>query len=183
MSLIGICGVARSGKDTLFLSLENSEPSFKWKRLAFADELKMECEEFLLKHTGISPFTQVNEEKELIRPFLVAYGTHLRRKINPDCWIDVVKPKLKKNKAEGLIPVLTDVRFPNELNWIREEGGKVIHISRTGVNPANKEEAENDPILRSMADIRVSWPTFKGDYLRQCKKIAKDTIKELKISS
>ena len=73
MKVIGISGLARSGKDTLFqfLSGKLKEDNISSKRLAFADELKEECDDFLKKNIGISAFTEKNSEKEIIRPFLV----------------------------------------------------------------------------------------------------------------
>jgi len=180
MRPIGICGVARAGKDTFYLALKDLAPDRNWYRMAFADALKGECEEFLLKNTGISPFTDLDDEKKLIRPFLVAYGTHLRRKINPNCWIEIIQNQIKRINGNKT-PVVTDVRYLNELKWIKGEGGKVIHISRAGIPPANAEEQNNDPLLAEHADIHISWPTFEGNHLEQCRKIVKKTIKKLLI--
>ena len=180
MKIIGICGVARSGKDTLYLCLKDIAPRKEWRRLAFADELKSECEEFLLKNTGISPFTDSDEEKLLIRPFLVAYGTHLRRALDPNCWVSAVKKQVE-GSANGEISVITDVRYKNETDWIKETGGVLVHVSRDGVLPANSEEQINDPILSGLADIRISWPTYGSNYFEKCKNITKKIIEKLQI--
>jgi hypothetical protein len=180
MRLIGICGVARAGKDTLYLCLKDAEPDREWRRMAFADELKNECEDFLLENTGISPFTESDEEKKLIRPFLVAYGTHLRRAIDPDCWISAVKKQVKNGRKEDIV-VITDVRYENETDWIKSEGGTIIHVTRDGTLPANEEEQINDPILSRSANIRVAWPTYNENYFEKCKKITKNITKKLQI--
>ena len=93
MKLIGICGLARCGKDSLF---NLSKPFFdsagkKYKRYAFADSLKQEADELLSKYVGISAFTEDTSQKQIIRPFLVTYGTHVRRKLNKNCWVDKIK--------------------------------------------------------------------------------------------
>ena len=164
MKIIGLCGAARSGKDSFYTF---SKDIFKsngilTERIAFADELKQECLKFLKDNTGLSPFTKDPKEKEIIRPFLVTYGTHIRRKLNPNCWIDRINKKAKNLISEGIVPIVTDVRYPNEADWIHSLGGKVIHISRFGIEPINTEERENDPILKNKADETLSWQTF-GD--------------------
>ena len=96
MKLIGISGLARSGKDTLFelLSSKLNKEKVSSKRLAFADELKEECDDFLRSNIGISAFTEDNSEKEIIRPFLVCYGSKIRRRLNKNCWIERLSNKL-----------------------------------------------------------------------------------------
>ena len=46
----------------------------KSQRLAFADELKKDVDQFLVEKLGISAFTEVTEEKEIIRPMLTTWG-------------------------------------------------------------------------------------------------------------
>ena len=105
MMIVGISGLARSGKDTLFkfLSEKLKNSNISSKRLAFADELKEECDDFLKKNIGISAFTETNTEKEIIRPFLVCYGTKVRRRLNKNCWIDRLSNKLKSiNRSKSV---------------------------------------------------------------------------------
>ena len=67
-TLIGVTGFATSGKDTLYTICRNNLPnSFNTKRYAFADELKAECDSFLLENVGISAFTSDPYEKEIIK--------------------------------------------------------------------------------------------------------------------
>jgi len=163
IKIIGITGVARSGKDTLFNAISEINKNLKFKRIALADELKSECDEFLIKNIGISAFTEETKEKEIIRPFLVTYGTHIRRKLNENCWIEKAEHTMLNSKDVDCF-VITDVRFLNEMEWIKSKGGKVLHISRDGILPANKEESENDPHLRDNADVRLKVSTFTNDY-------------------
>ena len=160
-NIIGISGLARCGKDSFFNIASNilEEEGIKTKRFAFADCLKSECNEILEKYTGISAFTENTSEKEIIRPLLVTYGTHIRRKINPNCWIDKIDNEVKLFSTNEL-SFITDVRFENEIDWVKNIGGKSIHITREGILPPNKEEAENDPILSRKSDIKFSWKNF-----------------------
>ena len=175
--IIGICGVARSGKDTLCEIMQQIFPERNISRLAFADALKNECEDFLKDNLGISPFTTDEREKELIRPFLVTYGTHLRRKLNPNCWIEILSDTIRKRNGNNDFAI-TDARYPNEVEWIKSMGGTVIHVSRAGIKPANPEEKFHDPLLKQMADIKISIPTFKEDYFSKCRTTIENKLKK-----
>lgn len=170
MKIIGISGLARSGKDSFYeLSksyLDNN--NVKHERLAFADELKNECDPFLMKNVGISAFTEDDREKEIIRPLLVTYGTHIRRKLNPRCWIDKIEPKIKQAKNKHVFFV-TDVRFKNEIEWVHEMGGLSIHVTRSGITPPNKDEEENDPILKEASKAKIDWDDFNDENLLEIK--------------
>ena len=110
--ILGLCGVAKSGKDTFFSAAK--EMGVKCRRLAFADALKKECDKFLKDNIKISAFTSDPKEKELIRPFLVTYGTHLRRKLDEKCWINSIKSEAEELISKGELPIITDVRYENE---------------------------------------------------------------------
>jgi hypothetical protein len=162
--IIGISGVARSGKDTLANGFVRifKKCGIKAKRYALADELKKEVKSFLLKNVGIDSFTQNDDDKKIIRPFLVSYGTHLRRELNPNCWIE----KLTKNLKEDSLTIVSDIRYENEAQWILDQGGLLIHISRLNgesyMPPANEEERINDPILQKKSSVSFTWDTI-GD--------------------
>lgn len=176
MKIIGISGLARSGKDSFFeLSktfLKNR--GVKYRRMSFADELKEECEELLSKYTGISAFTEKDSEKEIIRPLLVTYGTHIRRRLNKNCWIEKIEPKVIECFANEEVVFITDVRFENEINWIHDHGGKSVHVTRCGITPPNKDEEENDPILRRESNFKIKWNNFESeDMIKVNKEIEK----------
>ena len=70
------------------------------------------------------------------------------------------------------VSFVTDVRYENEIDWIQnEEQGLVVHLHRAGCKAPNKEEKQNDPILKKRADIRVSWPSVGPDWETQKEKL------------
>ena len=161
--IIGICGPARSGKDTLADSFIEifKEYKVKTQKLSFAKELKYECKSFVKRTLGIDIFTEVTEEKDIIRPLLVTWGTHVRRKLNDNVWIDALAKRMHSNK----IIIISDVRFENEFNWIKERGGKIVFINRTLpdgtlVPNANEEEEKNNAFLQQNADSNFTWTTM-----------------------
>lgn len=155
--IIGLCGLARSGKDTFFRFCEslnfNQNPSI---RLAFADQLKFELDDFLLKNFKISAFTENSFEKEIIRPTLVGYGMSKRKSSNGMYWVKKLETEIiKKEKTHNCF--ITDVRFPNEVDEIKKWGGICIHIERFGNPPANDEEKNEDPFVKAKSDFHFKW--------------------------
>jgi hypothetical protein len=181
--IIGLGGVARSGKDTFagILSLKLLQAGKKVRRVAFADPLKTQVDEFLIKNLGITAFTPNSAEKTLIRPMLVWYGDAQRKRTNGRYWIDIAKKAIEESDYEYYI--ITDVRYSfyekDELYFLKNEmSGTLCHISKyewksqpqqyddiTGVvhykefvAPANDHEQENDPKIKQLSDYRVEWP-------------------------
>lgn len=163
--IFGIAGVARCGKDTLGKHLLNKLDKNKLPclNISFASALKSDLDKFLLDKFKISAFTENNSEKDLIRPLLVTYGTEVCRKIDQDYWIKKIDKKVKSSIDNKIIVVITDVRYENEANWIKQNGGFIIHLSRIGQKPANFQEKVNDPILRKIADYKIRWKTFTDE--------------------
>ena len=74
--VIGLSGVARAGKDTFaaILEMKLQQAGKSVKKVSLAGPLKQQCDSFLTSNLGISAFSQVTEEKNIIRPFLVGMG-------------------------------------------------------------------------------------------------------------
>ena len=74
--------------------------------------------------------------KRFVRPFtpreaLQKVGTEVGRDVfHQDFWVQALDAKVDFKKHY----VITDVRFPNEINWIHENGGIIVEIQR-GENP------------------------------------------------
>ena len=163
--IIGISGLARSGKDTLATALVRRiaewRPDAKVLRFAFANALKGSCAEFVWNTFNIDVFTNDNKQKEIIRPILVGVGSAARLK-NPRHWIEIVEKKLAAENPA--VAIITDVRFAehdnDELAWVKKNG-KLIHVERTEggkpMLPPNPEEKKNNPKLKKAADFRVCW--------------------------
>lgn len=179
--VIGVSGLARSGKDSFYFLAKEKLKSrgINSCRLAFADELKNECDEFLKNNLGISSFTEDNSEKELIRPFLVTYGTHLRRKIDPNCWINKLNEKIQDKQEQKKVIFITDVRFENEIDWVHSLGGKAVHITRNGITAPNQEEADNDPILKGKSDFFVEWLDFDSQKDNELSNIIDEALQSI----
>jgi hypothetical protein len=133
--MIGLCGFARSGKDTAAIGMAG------YVRKAFADALKVEAAAYCMSVYRINPMRCTPEEKEAIRWFLVGHG-RARRLQHPDYWIEAMESSLPHALPRSMI-VVTDVRYANECEWIERNGGRVVMIIRPGVVAARDEERES----------------------------------------
>lgn len=66
-----------------------------------------------------------------IRDHLILYGTDFVRKHlgQEDVWLNKGMDRIREVRAKGLIPVVTDVRFPNEATAIANEGGTLLSLT------------------------------------------------------
>lgn len=165
--IIGISGFARSGKDTFYKIFKNIYSKYETiTRVAFADQIKEDLKPLLFSNFKIDPFSCSDKEKEIIRPLMVSYGTHVARSLDKDFWIKKVKPKIIHNQNNNFISVITDIRYENEQIFLQKNFKNVhlVHINRFGFGPANEEEEENIPLLQSNSDYEIHWRSFvNGD--------------------
>ena len=169
--MIGISGLARSGKDTLARGLAESI-SRDWgvdvKILSFANEIKWQMKDVIQNNYGISAYTEETSEKKIIRDLLVSHGESMKKMYGKTIWADLVLNKFKKSK-EKFFPIISDVRFDFEAERVKEEGGAIIHISKIGNEPPNEIEAQNNPLVRKVSDIKHSWPEYGENKIDECK--------------
>jgi hypothetical protein len=148
--LIGICGHAGSGKDTVADYIRHAHDD-TWK-LAFADPVKDAAAQMF--GTPIECF-RTSALKELPDPFWGVsprqmaqfFGTEMVREtvgkllpgIGKDFWIHRLIYRLTGQGEEATyteddVVVISDVRFQNEYDWIIDQGGIIIHLTRPGAD-------------------------------------------------
>jgi hypothetical protein len=110
-TIILICGVATSGKDTLLNTLiARCEDHFggDWRRFAFADKLKEECEDEVQEKFKVSVWDDNHKSK--FRQLLTDHGQKRRAETDGNAYTDVLKEEVKQ---DGNI-IVTDFRYINE---------------------------------------------------------------------
>lgn len=152
MRLIGVTGLARSGKDHAAYYLAKNLNLYKY---AFAEPLKTMLKSVFGDHfhegdrSGICPETG-RSYREMMQTLGTEWGRDL---MDPQVWVNLVGKKwdwvkrgspystevgmvsdVKINdihiSPQGMI--LSDVRFDSEAAWIKEHGGILIEIDRSG---------------------------------------------------
>ncbi len=146
MQLIGICGKKGSGKDTAGATLA----SIGYRQVAFAEALKLmmaRLYEYLKLDSGTASKMIFGDLKEMPVPELGGHSTRYamqtlgtewgRLCLDRDLWVNIGIAKAKQyDKA-----VITDVRFPNEAEAIKEQGGIIIRVLRETSDKAKDEHA------------------------------------------
>lgn len=140
--IIGITGLAGSGKDTIGDIITSNFAN--WEKMSFASHLKdvtallFGMDRKML--AGETPEDRVKREqpdefwsKKMGKDFTPRYalqflGTNLlRNQLHQNIWVDCLERKILTSKKNI---VITDVRFPNEIDMIRNIGGKIWRVER-----------------------------------------------------
>ncbi len=168
--IVGLSGAGTCGKDSCFLIINEflASKNINSERVALADPLKYELNEFTKKQYGISSFTIKKEEKEIIRPLMVCHGKIKRQLTNGKYFTSIAQGKVDENNRNGAITFITDIRYSayseDELQWLRKNDGVLVFIERFDsdgqiIPPANDDEKENNIKLKKSADYQLKWIT------------------------
>lgn len=123
----GFSGKAGSGKnyvsEKLFLPLLTEKSTLF---MAFADHFKIEA----IVKDKLDYDKVFGQKDEKTRVVLQKRGTEEGRDVfGPDIWINILEQWMKLYASRGIERfIITDVRFPNEVEFIKKKGGKVIRI-------------------------------------------------------
>ena len=134
--LIGLCGAAGAGKNTVAELLTDSSGG-PFVQIAFADPL-YECVSTI---TGL-PVDRLKDRdvKEAVIPWLgksprqllQTLGTEWGRgTVHPEIWIRIAMERAGQHHTFSGV-VVTDVRFDNEAQAIVDAGGEVWRVARPG---------------------------------------------------
>lgn len=169
--IVGIAGVAGSGKDTIAAQLVKD---FGFCRVGFADVMKR----FLLE-IGVGSYEQLfgasTKRTSLVRKAAQTLGTEWGRTLDDDLWVryamkmadTILMSGGSYNSGVGFRPAgvgtrkdwkgvcFSDCRFPNEVRWIQRNGGKVIYVTResAGLLGAASQHASETALLDAGLDF------------------------------
>lgn len=172
MELIALSGFARSGKDEAARVLVEE---FGFKQIAFADKLR----EMLYQLNPVVPHDINVRKKDFEKPHRylqdiidefgwggykeTVWGSEIRRLLQrlgteagrqtlwDTIWIDASLTGL----PEDAKVVVSDARFFNEFDAVRDRGGYIWRIERDGVGPANDHASELEAIDYPYFSLRL----------------------------
>lgn len=182
--IIGLSGYAQSGKDTIgsFLVKEHG-----FVRFAFADALK----EVVYRLNPIVQ-TEINVDdlgeyvsQDRVRDIVDTYGWEMAKRVSEvrrllqvmgteagrqvlgeNIWVDTVLNQVGDQDA-----VITDCRFPNEAQAVKDRGGFVVRVMRDGVDAVNAHPSETsldnwpfDMMFRNDAPLDSTGPLVTEMY-------------------
>ncbi len=184
--IIGICGFIGSGKDTVADYLVNFH---EFRRESFASTLKDAVSAvFGWDRTLLEGRTkEAREWREQVDPWwaerldmptltprwvLQYWGTEVCRKsFHDDIWIASLENKLRNSKDHV---VISDCRFPNEIQSIRNAGGIIVWVKRgelpdwyqhaMAANQLGSNLALNELKMRKIHASETAWVGTEFDH-------------------
>ena len=172
--IIGFAGKKRSGKDTI---AEYIIKKYNYKRYAFGDPVKEVCR-ILFGFDDNQLYGERKEELDKIgirpREAFQGIGTEFGRKYihklfpgikigDGELWIEIFKRECKGGDI-----VVSDVRFQNEVDAIRELGGYVIYIdskySEEDMHESERLELSYDYKMENKGSLEDFYENFERIY-------------------
>ena len=187
--IIGICGFIGSGKDTvanMFVERGCTHDSFAaplkdlcssifgWERSLLegdtveSRDFRETPDMFWTKKLGVPNFTP--------RLALQLLGTEvLRNHFDQDIWLNSLEYRIRKQSADAPCVVVSDARFRNELDLIKNMGGKIIWVQR-GELPEWYETAKTahsnvvsrkimETTYKDVHESEWNWAGYPVDYV------------------
>lgn len=161
MKLIGVSGAREVGKDTFYHILQGR--GHHVRRIAFADAIRAD----LSSVQGLS-----GGAKNLIRPLYQIYGELAKELQGREYWIDRLTAFMAHIPDSNQTFILTDVRFPFEAQWVKDQGGMVVVVERPqqGEDPHPAENSWRE----IECDYRIQNTGTISDYAQQVLKVWND---------
>ena len=165
LPIIGIAGHRGAGKNEVARAIEREHG---WFQLAFADAIRESVRQLdpmiieggkclrLSQMIDAHGWEETKRSSYEARRLWQRLGTEAGRNIHgEDCWVNIVHQRILQiesvvNWGSGVL--ITDVRFPNELQFIRDHGIGCIYVHRPSIvdgSPELQHESETH-----LADIR-----------------------------
>lgn len=167
--IIGLTGLAGSGKSTAASALENETGGY---RLRFADGLKG-----MLRSLGCTEAEIEGQAKEMPsarlggqtpRRAMQTLGTEWGRAcMGEDFWVGLWSRRAVECLEVGCGVIAEDVRFPNEAAAVRALGGRVIRIERPSVALSEGCHPSESGLVSIVADAVVLNDGTPDDLLRR----------------
>jgi len=188
MTLIVISGKARSGKNTLgeILKRKFKENYFE---MAYANELKRRLREDFdlsreqlygdLKEVPDKRYRKITDKDEVVywtpREIMQFMGTEAFRTIDDNFWVKQLLKYIDRNKLKNVI--ITDGRFPSEINAVKERGGIHIRIERDHSMQVHGQAHASEVSLDGYTE--ADYNIFNHGTIAELEVIAETIIKEI----
>lgn len=160
-SLVGIGGHFASGKDTV---ADNLVSEYGWEKLNMSDPLVKALvtlnpivEYRRVKrwhlHKAEIHFADLLEQEGYVeakkhtefRRLLQKFGSDVARDLfGKDVWVNIAKKRIRELWAKGSKVVITGIRFPNELDMIRDLKGHSVWIERPGLERKEGKDHQSE---------------------------------------
>lgn len=174
LKIITISGYARHGKDTVAKFLQEQLESNGDRVLIthYADLLKYICKTF---------FRWNGKKDEVGRTLLQHVGTDVVRKKEPNFWVDFVADILCNFGDCWDFVIISDARFPNEIERLKERNLDVVHLRvvRTDFESPLTAEQQAHPSETALDNIEPDYRIINNGDLDTLKSKITEWIMEV----
>lgn len=170
IELYGFCGKSGVGKnyvaERVFYNIINRNSPKNTLIMAFADHIKIDmCIKQNFKYEDV--FYNKTDE---IRRHLQTYGTEMGRDVyGENIWVDAMIYWIQTYYDRGVKRfIITDVRFENEMQFIKKCGGYNILVeapSRSTISPDNAMHVSENSLNNNYIDYRINNDRTSSDKL------------------
>lgn len=141
--IISLSGYCKSGKNTLANYISSK---YNFVELSFARKLKIICSTIFNKPLDYwedkNDFITIPELNNLTkRQVLQNYGQFIRDNQGQNFFINYIDSIIKSDVSKNYI--ITDVRYLNELDYIKTINSYLMYIERKDCKPVNKHISES----------------------------------------
>ena len=184
--LIALTGYKGCGKNFFYdnflkyYTLKNGKTTIQFKNFAFADILKEYCcelygftlDEIEKYKRDYSKKFKVGHNKFTMREILVNTANNLRKLSNDSIWAELtlksIEKHIEKNSEENIvIPVITDLRFLTEVNFLRKNFNTSIFYIENNCKECQDNKFNKD-------EIEIKQIKTEVDFKLECLKSVKD---------
>jgi hypothetical protein len=158
---IGIAGQMKTGKSSL---AEVLQALYKVEVLSFAEPLRWEVAQAFYHKQEKSNARYLwsvleEEDKELCRPLLQAWGQAKRDLVDEDYWVSRLRTFVERKGLD--VVIIDDVRHVNEAKFIIDNGGMMFWLTAShevllerGWNPDNANHAseKHDDLMQYLSE-------------------------------
>jgi len=167
--LVGLHGLPQVGKDQIAKFLCHRG----WVRVSFADPIReaiyvlnpiiSEAGDRLRNVVDRIGWDAAKANFPEVRVLLQRFGTDVGRDMwDQRFWLDKAIAKIRAATSVGASVVVTDVRLPNEAEFIAGEGGLIYEVVRDGVPPPNSHSSNRRLAERFIFGL-IRNPVAYGD--------------------
>ena len=164
--ILAFTGRKCSGKDTAYFALKSTK--FNVKRFAFADKVKAVART-LFNNIDVDNkdggYVTIGEQQILNRDLLKFIGLKFRE-LHADIWVDLIVNEILEAERDGFVPVITDARFPNEIEIMKRLGAKIIRVIRPSLK--NNDDHISEKLCDTYdVDFEISNDGLISEYMNK----------------
>ena len=120
------------------------------------------------------------DNKESYRPILQWLGGYLVKKVDPGIWYkEIIRRVDELRKADCQVVVIGGLRYPNDAQYVRSAGGKIIKVYR----PSHLQYDTLDPTERERNNIQPDTTIVSNGNIDDLNKLTGLVLNDIKIAN